>query len=663
MAALGLRGKSLLALLLSCLLAFVFAGFIGREALLGVQHRFGEAYARNVVQLNRERLFAPVSRELALAQRLAASQLTLAWLSDERDPGKREIFFKEAAGYQQALGDHAYFAASAHSNSYYSNGPDQPRSDAPRYQMSPDNPRDEWFYLTLQSDAPYAINVDRSVVTGELKVWFNVQVRDGERRLGLVGSGISLKAFLDDFIASGKVGVESMVLDAYGSILVHPNQNLVTLNAETARGRSLSTSILGQLDDLSAASAVRQAMAESRENPGTVTTLRVTLDGAPRLLALSWIPELQWFVASAVDLGTAQVVEIRPLLPAIGLFLVLFLLLIGGGAWLVEKRVLKPLRQLRRSAQALAAGQYDAPLPLHRQDEIGELSAAFGTMAQQVRSHTSELEKRVRERTRDLEQANREMAAAHKKIDDSIDYASLIQRSILPNRQLVTAMGDRHAVLWRPRDVVGGDFYVYRADEQGCLFGVVDCAGHGVPGALMTMLAHAAIDQALGSSGLQDPAAALSRTDAIVRSMLRDENGSHALATNMDIGLAYVDLRQRKVHYSGAKIALYYCDGAEVQEIKAARRSIGDKRVGEYHNTCIDLLPGRTFYMTTDGFLDQAGGDQGYGFGNSRFASMIREHAQLPLAEQGEAFSRALARYQGDFPQRDDITMLCFRFD
>lgn len=612
---------------------------------------------------NRERLFAPVSRELALAQRLAASQLTLAWLIDERNPTKRETFFKEAAGYQQALGDHAYFAASARSNSYYSNGPDQAPSETPRYEMSPENPRDEWFFQTLQANAPYALNVDRSVVTGELKVWFNVQVRDGDRRLGLVGSGIGLQAFLDDFIESNKVGVESMVLDAFGSILVHPNQNLVTLNAETARGRSLSTNILGLLDDLSAASAVRQAMAESRDSPGSVATVRVTLDGAPRLLALSWIPELQWFVASAVDLSTAQVVEVRPLLPAIGLFLVRFLLLIGGGAWLVEKRVLKPLRQLRRSAQALAAGQYDAPLPLHRQDEIGELSAAFGAMAQKVRSHTSELENRVRERTRDLEQANRDMAAAHKKIDDSIDYASLIQRSILPNRQLVSAMGDRHAVLWRPRDVVGGDFYVYRADDHGCLFGVVDCAGHGVPGALMTMLAHAAIDQALGSTGLADPAAALARTDAIVRSMLKEEDDAHALATNMDIGLAYVDLKRRKVHYSGAKIALYYCDGEDVHEVKAARRAIGDKRVGEYHNTSIDLRSGRTFYMTTDGFLDQAGGDQGYGFGNSRFASMIREHARRPLAEQGEAFSLALARYQGEFPQRDDITMLCFRFD
>lgn len=663
MAALGLRGKSLLALLLSCLLAFAFAGFIGHEALLGVQSRFGEAYAQHIVQLNRERLFAPVSRELALAQRIAASQATLAWLNDEQNAAKREIFFKEAAGYQQAFDDHAYFAASVLSNSYYSNGVDQPPSEAPRYTMSPENPRDEWFYLTLESDAPYTINVDRSAVTGELKVWFNVQVRDGDRRLGMVGTGISLKAFVDDFIESGKAGVEPMVLDAYGSILLHPNQDLVTLNADTTRGRSLSTSILGLLDEPEAAQTVRQAMAASRENPGSVKTLQLTLDGAPRVLALTWIPELQWFVASSVDLGTAQIVEIRPLLPAIALFLVLFLLLIGGGAWLVEKRVLKPLQQLRRSAQALAAGQYDTPLPLHRQDEIGELSAAFGSMVHKVRNHTSELENRVRERTHDLEQANLEMVAAHKKIGDSIDYASLIQRSILPNRQLVTAMGDRHAVLWRPRDVVGGDFYVYRADEQGCLFGVVDCAGHGVPGALMTMLAHAAIDQALGSTGLQDPAAALSRTDTIVRSMLRNEDGSHSLATNMDIGLAYVDLRQRKVHYSGAKIALYYCDGAEVEEVKAARRAVGDKRIGEYHNTTVNLQPGRTFYMTTDGFLDQAGGEQGYGFGNSRFASMIREHARLPLAEQGEAFSLALARYQGDFPQRDDITMLCFRFD
>lgn len=663
MAALGLRGKSLLVLLLTCLLALAVAGLIGHQVLDGMQNRFGEAYARNLVHLNRERMYAPVSRELALAQRLAGSQLTLAWLKDEQNPQWRELFFLEAAGYQQAFGDQFYFAASAQSNGYYANGLNQALSQAPRYTLEPANPRDEWFYQALESDAPYQINVDRSAVTGDLKLWFNIPVREGDRVLGLVGSGVDLSAFIDELVASDKTGIESMVLDAHGSILVHPNQNLVTLNADSDRGRSLATNLLGLLDDMSDAQALRQAMADSRAAPGEVTMLKASIDGAPRLLALAWIPELQWFVACSVDLGTAQVVEIRPLLPAIGLFLLLMLAMIGGAAWLVEKRVLKPLRQLRGSAQALAAGKYGAPLPVDRDDEIGELSAAFHAMAQQVRRHTGELEDRVRERTRELEQANREMSTAHKKIDDSIDYASLIQRAILPSRQLAEAMGGNHAVLWRPRDVVGGDFYLYRTDARGCLFGIVDCAGHGVPGALMTMLAHAAIDHAVDTVGLGDPAAALTRTDAIVRGMLHDDDMSRSLATNVDLGLAFVDLSQRKVVYSGAKIALYYCDGDEVHEVRGARRAIADKRTGEYRNNQIDLLPGRTFYMTTDGFLDQAGGDQGYGYGNSRFAAMIRQNAHLPLAEQIQAFSRELAAYQGEYPQRDDITMLCFRFD
>ncbi len=663
MAALGLRGKSLLALLLTFILAIGVTALVGREALQGVQHRFGEAYARNVVQLNRERLFAPVTRELALAQRLAESQITRAWLLDEQDPAKRALFFREAAGYQRALGDHSYFAASAASQRYYSNGDQQPASEAPRYQMQPDAPADEWFYVTLRSEAPYHLNVDRSAVTGDLKIWFNIVVRDGARALGIVGSGISLKAFVTQFIEQDQAGVESMVLDSQGSILVHPNPNLVTLNADTSQGRSLSTSLLGLVEGIDQAQALRQAMTYSREHPGDTATLEATLDGQPRLLALNWIPELQWFVASAVDLRTAQVIELKPLLPAIGAVLLLFLLLIAVGAWLVDRRVLAPLRQLRKSAQAIAAGHYNAPLPVDRDDEIGELSTAFRSMAQKIRSHTSELESRVSERTRELQQANRDMAAAHKKIDDSIDYASLIQHAILPKRQLVADLDERHAVLWHPRDVVGGDFYVYRATPQGCLLGVVDCAGHGVPGALMTMLAHAAIEQAIADAGLHDPAAILARTDGIVRRMLRDDSTQHALATNMDVGLAYVDFARRQVVYAGAKIALYFSDGDTLDELPAGRRAIGDRRVGEYCNTEIALQPGRTFYLATDGFLDQAGGELGYGFGNSRFAEMILRHARLPLEDQGAAFKATLDEYQGDYPQRDDITMLCFRFD
>ena len=367
--------------------------------------------------------------------------------------------------------------------------------------------------------------------------------------------------------------------------------------------------------------------------------------------------------ANAIDLNSAQVIDrtwLLPVLLGLGALLILFVLLF---AFAIERLLLRPLRQLRQSAQAMASGRYDVALPHTRNDEIGELSEAFDAMAQKVRSHTEELEQRVQERTRDLEAVNQNMLSARKKIEDSIDYASLIQRSILPNRDLVNALGQHHAVLWRPRDVVGGDFYIFRSEAQQCLFGVVDCAGHGVPGALMTMLAHAALEQAISDCGLADPAAILERTDQIVRSMLSDSAEYKSIATNMDVGLAYVDLQGRRVVFSGAKIALYHSDGTRVEHVSGGRRALGDKRQGEYHNSEVPLQAGRTFYLCTDGFLDQAGGDRGFGFGNSRFADMLCQHAKLPLQQQSAAFSDTLAAYQGDYPQRDDITMLCFRFD
>jgi serine phosphatase RsbU (regulator of sigma subunit) len=178
----------------------------------------------------------------------------------------------------------------------------------------------------------------------------------------------------------------------------------------------------------------------------------------------------------------------------------------------------------------------------------------------------------------------------------------------------------------------------------------------------MTMLAHAALDQAITDCAMDDPAAVLTRADHIIRNMLGNSVDSKSLATNMDVGLAFIDLDQRQVTFCGAKIALYFSDGEQVNHLPGGRRALGDKKIGEYHNHHIAL--GRnTFYLCTDGFLDQAGGDLGFGFGTSRFADMLRAHARLPLSEQNRAFSAALADYQGDYTQRDDITMLCFHFD
>lgn len=663
MAAFGLRGKSLLALLLACLLALVPAALIGWLALQGVRDHFGEAYARNATLLSRERIRAPISRELALSLRLADSEVTRQWLLDEDDPAKRELFFREAERYRRDFRDRAYFISSVASRGYYFNSDEQPQSSEPRYYLSRDKQSDSWFFASLRNTEAYNINVDYNALLDTTKVWFNILVPGDQGALGLAGSGVDLSSFIRDFIATDQPGVSPMIIDTQGAIQAHQDRSLIALNSGASAGAAQGSNLLDIVGDAAQRASLRAAMDKARAAPDSVELLPVSIDGNNQLLALSFIPELGWFVVNGVDLTSAKVIDSRWMVPLLIAMAGLLVLLIVLFALAIDRLLLRPLEQLKRSAQAMAAGDYEVSMPAARNDEIGELSEAFGVMAQTVRQHTRELEERVQERTRDLERANRQMAEAHKKIDDSIDYASLIQRSILPSRELVNAMGAHHAVLWRPRDVVGGDFYVFRRSERACLFGVVDCAGHGVPGALMTMLAHAALDQAMSSAPLSDPAAVLRRTDGIIRHMLSEPGQHRSVATNMDVGLAYVDLDQRQVTFSGAKIALYYSDGDTVEHIAGARRALGDRRTGEYTNNQVALDAGRTFYLTTDGFFDQAGGDSGYGFGNSRFAEMLRRHAQLPLTEQSQAFIETLARYQGDYPQRDDITMLCFRFD
>ena len=129
----------------------------------------------------------------------------------------------------------------------------------------------------------------------------------------------------------------------------------------------------------------------------------------------------------------------------------------------------------------------------------------------------------------------------------------------------------------------------------------------------------------------------------------------------MDVGLACVDREARTLHYAGAKISLYWSDGQTVQEVKGGRRALGDRRQGSYTDIQVEIVPGATYYLTTDGFLDQAGGELGYGFGDTRFAQLLLAHARLPMEQQASALNQVLEAYRGDYPQRDDITLLSFR--
>ncbi len=319
---------------------------------------------------------------------------------------------------------------------------------------------------------------------------------------------------------------------------------------------------------------------------------------------------------------TAEVVEATrdALIPVVGLLLLSLLGAIAVLGVTLNRIVLRPLRRLTQLSHAMARGDYGARMAADRADEIGVLADSFNRMADTVQDHTRTLETRVQERTEAL-------AATNRAIMDSINYAQLIQSSILPNAETLNAGLTEHVVLWRPRDVVSGDFYLCREVADGFVVAVADCTGHGVPGAFMTMTASAMLNNALDLMGARDPAAVLAAVDRKVRAALHQEGGPRSLAerfdNGLDLALCHVNPAEGRMVYAGARIPLLIVTPDSVTELRADRSSLGYRRetgapAAVFRNHTIALRPGQTFCLATDGLTDQNGGELGRSFGKKR---------------------------------------------
>ncbi|RYX84098.1 HAMP domain-containing protein [bacterium] len=649
---LGLRWKSALAVSLSATLVLGLSAIIAARVVRSVQQNLGEAFARNATQFNKQRLLTPVARELALSQRLADSQTLKLWLDNPSDSRARQLFFREAEGYRRAFSDHSYFVADIARHSYYFNDTKTPFSEKVRQTFNPKNPADAWFFGSIKNTENYNLNVDYHATRHETKVWINVMHRENGRKAAIAGTGLNLTQFLKTFVSGGDPGVTPMILGLNGAIQAHPNPKLIALNSGTGSAQQKPTStVFNLLEDHK--TTVQSALEAAKAKPDSVQLVSATFAGKSQLLAISYVPELRWHIVTAVDLNAAQLLDSRTLALPLVLGAATLVALLVLVAIAVNRVVVSPLLRLTKSVHLVESGSYSVEWPRGADDEIGDLSRAFETMTAQIRNHTDQLESLVDERTSELRDANQH-------INDSIQYASLIQSAILPKHSLSETFGADLGLLWLPRDVVGGDLYLFRADERGCLLGLVDCAGHGVAGAFMTMIAHAAFQSAVDEVGLSSPAAIIARLDEKVRATLGDTGKQSGVATNMDAALVYFERGSDELVFCGAHLNLFCCNNGNVTQFKGARSSLGGRKVPELRDMRHPIAQGETFYLSTDGFLDQAGGDKGFSFGATRFSDMIGRHAMLPLDAQSRVFAEELRTYRGKHSQRDDIGVLAF---
>jgi serine phosphatase RsbU (regulator of sigma subunit) len=291
--------------------------------------------------------------------------------------------------------------------------------------------------------------------------------------------------------------------------------------------------------------------------------------------------------------------------------------------------------------------------------------------ARDAREHAFEIQKKaketlelkVEERTHELNETLVIVREANNQILSSLRYAGMIQQAMLPHPERIGEWFPRNFVWWRPRDIVGGDFYYIDVIEEGLIVAVADCTGHGVPGAFMTLIAGSELKRIVRGDGCADPGEILTRMNRRIRKTLKQDTGSAISDDGLDIGICVIRRNQSTVSFSGARINLVYTNDEGIHTASGDRHSVGYiSSRPDYVYPChrIPLTEDMTFYMFTDGITDQIGEKTGRRFGTRRLMETIRENCRLPMELQYERLRKTFDEYRGDREQMDDMTMIAF---
>lgn len=283
---------------------------------------------------------------------------------------------------------------------------------------------------------------------------------------------------------------------------------------------------------------------------------------------------------------------------------------------------------------------------------------------QVLKDYNQVLEKQVRKRTEKLDKTLVEVKEANKTITDGIRYARRIQQSLLPDQNVVQSLLPESFIHWNPRFYVGGD--IFNAFNKGdkTLISIVDCTGHGVPGALMTMLSTSILRNIVLVGGCFSPANVLQRLNISIKKNLHQDLTTTPSDDGLDAGICVIDHKAQTITFAGARLPLLYMKNGTLECIKGDRSSIGYRRSRvdfEFTEHLIHADCNTTFYMYTDGYTDQLGEKQHRSFGRRNLKEIIQDIHTKPLAEQKEILVQKFDEYKGSHEQVDDVTIMGFK--
>ncbi|PKM04684.1 MAG: GGDEF domain-containing protein [Gammaproteobacteria bacterium HGW-Gammaproteobacteria-6] len=355
------------------------------------------------VRYDTARLMQPVERELALARQMADSMVLKSWARDPEDPELHAAAMLEMESFRRNFSANNFFVALRETGGYYFNNAESEYLGRElRYNLNPYKPEDAWFYQLLSLNKNFHMNVNPDVELGITQLWIDVLMEDEGTPLGIVGTGIPLEELQREVVDIQQAGITTLFVDHSGAIQLHKDSRLIDYaTLVKPEGQKNTIALLIDLEeDRQALASMMHDLRSEQASQGRVASRFMQVDGQRHLVGVAYLPGLDWFEVSLIDLN--ELMPVSQFTAVLVVFIITLLVALLLVNLTLSRLVFKPLVQLEAAMLRLRDGQPDNQDLPRGKGEIGQLIEHFATMAKAIRSNTQELERKVAERTEEL---------------------------------------------------------------------------------------------------------------------------------------------------------------------------------------------------------------------------------------------------------------------
>lgn len=596
-------------ILIACIiisLAVVITGFLGysntKKSLVD------KAKSQDIIFIVKSmasKIDARISRAVETSYILARDPLNIKWIEEEeQDKESENLVLNKIENIASSYDYSNVFIAGIRTRHYYFRENSIENKNNEKFVvLSQNNPADSWFDEMIRSKKEIALNVDYNRTMDDSFVFVNTIMGSLDNPVGITGVGLSLNEITKEF-KEFKIGKESnlWMIDDKGIIQLSDIREDIGKSYE----EFLPKDVISQIQNESIKGTENVKVSQYFNNNHEIIDYAYC-----KLSSSDWI--LFYEIPRTESISLIDTLRNNTIINVI-LALVFFMILF----YVISQKIANPYKQVVLINQ--------------------------------------ELETKVNLRTQELQESNQ-------KINDSIEYAKRLQESILPSEQDLQRVFRENFVIWRPKDIVGGDFFWLREIDDVIVLAVGDCTGHGVPGAFMTMTVNAILHNIVNTVNKDDPSIILRELHLQLKQILNKSSNPNSVDDGLDIAIFCIN-KKSNLSYLGANIELYIKRDKEVNVIKPQSKGVGYSYIDlkeSLANEIMEIREGDIFIVSTDGFIHQNGGNKNYPFGKKRLYNMIKECKNEDLNLIKIELETALKEYMRDEQQRDDITVFAFR--